>query len=247
MKRTLHSMVLGLALLGLTACASTMEKLERVGKEPPMTQVENPHVKPEYKPLSWPMPEPEPQAREYANSLWRPGARSFFRDQRASRVGDILRVRVEIDDEAEIDNETLRTRDTTEDVEVPNLFGSLRGKVVPGNRQEPLFGLSAENESEGTGEIEREEQIRTQVAALVTQVLPNGNLVINGSQEIRVNFEVRELSVQGVVRPEDIASDNTIDATQIAEARIVYGGRGQLTDIQQPRWGYQVIEAVSPF
>jgi len=246
MKRPLY-LLLCIALAGLSACASTMDKLERVGKKPPMSIVENPHVKPEYKPLSWPMPKPEPETTKYVNSLWRPGARSFFRDQRASRVGDILRVRVEIDDEAEIDNETLRSRETNEDVQVPNLFGSLRGKVVPGNRQDPLFGLSAENESDGTGEIEREEQIRTQVAALVTQVLPNGNLVIDGSQEIRVNFEVRELTVQGVVRPEDIASDNTIDASQIAEARIVYGGRGQLTDVQQPRWGYQVIEAVSPF
>lgn len=248
MRRHFFLSATALALLSaLGGCANTIDKLQRVGKAPEMKPVENPHVRPQYQPLSWPMPNPEPESPQYANSLWRPGARSFFRDQRAGRVGDILRVRVEINDKAEVDNETTRERSGTEDVNVPNLFGSLRGKIIPGNRDQDLFGVTTTSDSEGVGEIEREEKITTQVSALVTQVLPNGNLVIDGSQEIRVNFEVRELSIQGVVRPEDIGSDNTIDATQIAEARIVYGGRGQLTDIQQPRYGYQVIDALSPF
>lgn len=236
-----------LAALTLSACASAIDKLENVGQPPAMNKVENPQTKPDYKPLSWPMPQAEAPAPEYANSLWRPGARSFFRDQRAGRVGDILRVKVSINDKAEVKNETKRTRADDGTVGVPNLFGSLRGKVLPGKRDENLLGYNSNNKTDGKGEMKRDEKINTQVSAIVTQVLPNGNLVIDGSQEVRVNFEVRELLIQGVVRPEDIGSDNTIDVTQIAEARIAYGGRGQMTDIQQPRWGSQVVDIISPF
>lgn len=233
--------------LALGACASTLDKLENIGQQPPLTKVENPQVKPDYKPLSWPMPNAEPPSPEYANSLWRPGARSFFRDQRAGRVGDILRVKVSINDKAEVKNETKRDRTDDGKVGVPALFGSLRSKLIPGNTTDSLFENNSTSKTKGKGEMKRDEKINTQIAALVTQVLPNGNLVIQGSQEIRVNFEVRELLVSGVVRPEDIGADNTIDSSQIAEARIAYGGRGQMTDIQQPRWGSQAVDVLSPF
>jgi len=240
-----------LALVLATGCtASTMDKLEQVGKPPPLSQIENPVTTPEYTPLSWPLPETPPPGRQTTNSLWQPGARAFFRDQRASRVGDILRVRIKVKDQAQLNNETERKRDASDEAAAPTVYGlenilfsRLPGQVDPAN----LLSATNSTNSKGTGTIRRQDIVETQVAATVTQVLPNGNLAIQGRQEIRINYDVREVSVSGVVRREDLGSDNTIDSTQIAEARIVYGGRGQLMDVQQPRWGSQVVDILSPF
>ncbi len=239
-----------LASTMLAGCASTMDKLEQVGKPPPLSAVSNPTTEPEYQPLSWPMPEAQPAPRQYANSLWQPGARAFFRDQRAARVGDILRVNIKIKDKAELDNETDRSRTGADSISAPTVFGVQNKlfKFLPGTADPSnLATVNTAGSHKGTGAIKREETIETQVAALITQVLPNGNLAIDGSQEIRINNEIREVAVRGVVRPQDISSNNTIESSQIAQARIVYGGRGQISDVQQPRWGSQVIEAVSPF
>lgn len=242
-----YKMALFASTMLLSACNATLDRLENVGRQPPLTKVENPHVEPNYKPLSWPMPQPQAESQQYANSLWRPGARSFFRDQRASRVGDILRVNVQINDRSEVINETRRSKGASDSVEIPNFLGSLAGKIIPGNPTTPLIETESDFQSVGRAQLRRQERINTQISAVVTQVLPNGNLVIDGSQEVLINFEVRELGVQGIVRVEDIGSDNTVDSSQIAEARITYGGRGQITETQQPRWGYQVLDAVSPF
>jgi len=247
--RLISSTSLSLMLV-LSGCSTTLDKLEQVGKQPPLSTIQDPTTQPTYEPLTWPLPETPPPSKRQANSLWQPGARAFFRDQRAARVGDILRVKIMIQDKAELKNETQRKRDSSDSLETPQVFG-VQGKIfkwLPGqvNVDNPV-SVSSNTDSKGTGDIKREERIETEVAALVTQVLPNGNFVISGKQEMRINFEIREVSISGVVRPEDIKSDNTIDSTQVAEARIVYGGRGQLTDVQQPRWGSQVIDAVSPF
>jgi flagellar L-ring protein precursor FlgH len=234
----------------LSACSETLDKLDAVGKPPKFAEVANPNNAPGYEPLSWPLPETQPAPRQYANSLWQPGARAFYRDQRAARVGDILRVNIKFEDKAELDNATDRSRTSTEKLATPQVFG-LQHKLVkkiPGIAYPTsLVDLDGNAKTNGTGSIKRKEKIETQVAALITQVLPNGNLVIEGSQEMRVNFELREIAIKGVVRPQDIKSDNTIDSSQIAQARINYGGRGQISEIQSPRWGSQVIEALSPF
>lgn len=248
MKKQLSLLLLGASALAMSACASTVDRLERVGQRPSMTAIANPQTAPDYKPLSWPLPNPEAQTIRSANSLWQPGSRGFFRDQRAARVGDILRVNVAVADQAKMDNRTDRQRDTQESAGAPVFLGleGIYNKVQSGSSAN-LLDVQGTTQTNSNGRIDRKETINTQVAALVTQVLPNGNLVIEGSQEILVNYEIREVSVAGVIRPEDINSDNTVESTQIAQARIVYSGRGQVSDIQQPRWGQQVVDILSPF
>ena len=236
-----------LAVTAMLGGCSSLERLSAIGEKPPLSAIENPTAQPGYKPVQMPMP--TPQAASYSpNSLWRNGSRAFFKDQRARQVGDILTVAVNITDKAAIDNETKRSRTNKEDSGINDFVGSklLTGKaamVMPGK----ILSADSTAQSEGKGSVNRQEALQTNVAAVVTQILPNGNLVVEGRQEIRVNFEIRELIVAGIVRPEDIQSDNTIDSTKIAQARIAYGGRGQITDIQQPRYGQQVLDVLLPF
>src|ERR1700716_1300146 len=238
------------ALLATTALGcgcSAIDRLTAMGKKPELTAIKNPPAQPGYKPVQMPMPKPE-TASYNANSLWRNGSRAFFKDQRAARVGDILTVTVNITDKANFANETQRSRSSKEDSGITDFAGS---KLLTGSAAQVLPGRLLTTDStastDGKGSVNRQEALQTNVAAVVTQLLPNGNLVVEGKQEIRVNFEIRELIVAGIVRPEDIQSDNTIDSSKIAQARIAYGGRGQITDIQQPRYGQQVMDVLLPF
>jgi flagellar L-ring protein precursor FlgH len=194
---------------------------------------------------------PRPAARpRYANSLWRPGARAFLKDQRADEVGDIVTVIIDISDSAKLSNKTTRARNNTEDADLPALGGleTQLAKVLPkGFNPLKAIDFGAQTSNSGEGAIDRDERINLRIAAIVTQTLPNGNLVIVGRQEMRVNFEMRELLVTGVIRPEDIGSDNAVSYDKIAEARIAYGGRGHISDVQQPRYGQQLFDVVFPF
>src|ERR1700676_3557233 len=235
-----------LVILGIASGCSSIDGLSQIGEQPKLTAIENPTSQPGYKPVQMPMPKPE-WASYNPNSLWRNVSRAFFRDQRAARVGDLLTVTVNITDKANIANETQRSRTSKEDSGIGDFAGS---KLLTGNAAKVLPGRLLTTDSaastDGKGSVQRQEALQTNAAA-VTQVLPNGNLVVEGKQEIRVNFEIRELIVAGVVRPEDIQSDNTIDSSKIAQARIAYGGRGQITDVQQPRYGQQVMDVLLPF
>jgi flagellar L-ring protein precursor FlgH len=242
----LRILAIGMAASALAGC-SAIDRLRMVGEQPPLSPIENPVAQPGYRPVQMPMPAPQP-ASYNPNSLWRNGSRAFFKDQRAHQIGDILTVKVKITDQAKLENATARSRTNEEDSGVDNFFGQKKLPIlhqvkVPGR----IFTADSEASSEGKGSIDRKEELTTNIAGVVTQVLPNGNLVIEGRQEVRVNFEVRELIVAGVVRPEDIESDNTVSSSKIAEARIAYGGRGQITDVQQPRYGQQVLDILLPF
>ena len=235
-----------LALVTLLAGCSTMDRLASVNEQPKLTAIADPTAQPGYRPVQMPMPEPV-VASYQPNSLFSNEARGFFKDQRAHKIGDILTVTVTVDDSAKINNGTNRSRTSKEDSGITDFIGSQTitqaNKILPGR----ILTTDSTSSSDGKGSVNRQEALQTNVAAVVTQVLPNGNLVVEGKQEIRVNFEIRELIVAGIVRPEDIQSDNTIDSSKIAQARIAYGGRGQITDVQQPRYGQQVMDVLLPF
>lgn len=246
--RKLHLLAAVGALALLTGCnAST--RLSQIGETPPLTTIQDPVRQPGYQPVSLPMPQPlNPERRP--NSLWQSGTRAFFKDQRAAQVGDLLTVLVDIDDQAKIDNQTQRTRAGAEGMSAPALFGFERQiqKILPhAANMSNLVETNSNSNANGRGQINRQEQIKLRVATLVTQVLPNGNLVVQGRQEIRINYEVRELQITGVIRPQDISATNTIGLDKIAEARVAYGGRGQITDVQQPRYGQQFLDIIAPF
>lgn len=232
----------------LTACGS-LDRLANVGQAPAMSKIENPHLQPGYQPVSMPMPAPKMVSKQ-PNSLWQSDSKTFFKDQRAVQVGDILTVLVDIKDEADLENKTERTRESTEGVNVPSFLGyeAALDQVLP-TAVNPLslVNMATESESTGDGKIEREESVKLRLAAVVNQVLPNGNMVIAGNQEVRVNYEKRILQVTGIIRPQDISIDNTVSYDQIAEARIIYGGEGNVSDLQQERYGKQVYDILMPF
>jgi len=247
MTKTLSRSALAAVLMAATALTgcSSMERLSRVGQPPALSAVTSPTQDRDYRPITMPMPTPialEPSS----NSLWRPGARAFFKDQRAKEIGDVMTVVVNIQNErAQLSNETRRTRDNARESVSINNF--LNQDIVPGVNAAPAVDFNSQSDYRGTGEIQRDESINIRLAAVVLQVLPNGNLAIAGRQEVRVNNELRELQAAGVIRPEDIRSDNTISWDKIAEARISYGGRGSISDVQQPRYGQQIFDVIFPF
>jgi flagellar L-ring protein precursor FlgH len=240
--------VLAAALLSLSAC-NFGQRLSEIGSPPTLSAVANPSNLAGKEPVAFPMPAPTDHSRQ-ANSLWEPGARAFFKDQRAGKVGDILTVVIEISDKAEITNETKRARTTAETDNVTNLLGfeDKFHKILP-DAVDPtnMANIAGKTQNDGKGTITRQDKVNLRVAAVVTQVLPNGNLVIAGKQQMVVNYDMRELIISGVIRPEDISSANAINYDQIAEARIAYGGRGQVMDVQQARYGSQLFDMIYPF
>lgn len=257
------STFVALILCSLSACG-TIDRLSMVGKAPNLSDIDGTvpprreaslaHQNMNDDSGSVEYPQDAGQAQVVSvrkgTSLFRSSAKAFFSDQRASRTGDILTVKIDIADKAQVDNTTTRTRNNDESAQLPAFLGleSQLAKILPkAVNPSNLAQLQSQAKSSGTGQIQRADTVNLTVAAIVTNVLPNGNLVIRGRQEVRVNFEVRELIIAGIVRPEDITRDNTIQHTQIAEARISYGGRGQLTDVQQARYGQQVYDAIFPF
>jgi flagellar L-ring protein precursor FlgH len=243
------ALVLAAASISLGGCGNMLQRVSEVGKAPAFDPIENPNAQRNYTPVTMPMPAPMSDVRQ-PNSLWRQGSRTFFADQRASKVGDILTVVITIDDSAKLDNKTVQSRDGSNNADLTALLGYQAGlHNIFGKNVNPadLVDSSSTTAQTGDGTIDRSEAVDLRVAAVITQVMPNGNLVLKGTQQVRVNYELRELDVQGVIRPQDVSPENEIPYDQIAEARIAYGGRGTISDVQQPRYGQQVYDILFPF
>lgn len=241
---------LALVLVTMTLCGcSVKDRLADIGRTPDLTPIENPTTKSNYRAVSMPMPNPKVTVTQ-RNSLWSSDRQTFFEDQRADQIGDILTVVLDIKDKAEMDSSSQRSRKGSEGAGLDKFLGyeASLAQVLPETVENAnLIGTESDSSYKGSGAVDREEKIQMKLAAIVTQLLPNGNMVIQGRQEIRVNFEKRILEIAGVIRPQDITTDNTIPYEKIAEARISYGGKGQITDVQQPRYGQQVYDVLFPF
>lgn len=237
----MNKLIIVTSLFILTSCSSTIDRLSRVGKDPelkrldpPVTWGDNFNETPTHKP----------------NSLWQSGARTFFKDTKARSIGDILKVKINIRDKATLNNSSKTKRIDNENITAPQILGGLETPIAAAvgvNLVNPFTNITEAGNTEGTGNIARNEDISTEIAAMVMQILPNGNLVIKGSQQVKINYEVREVTIAGIVRQDDISADNTVSSDQIAEARIAYGGKGTLSDIQQPRYGNQILDAILPW
>lgn len=237
--------LLALGLLVAAGCG----RLENVGKVPAFTPAEG---SAEAQAMRVPITLATSDRRPGGGvaSLWSGGRGSLLGDRRAERRGDILTVVIEIDERAEISNATSRSRNGSESLGIPSLVGipQVVDRILPGGASlANAADLNSSSASAGNGSVRRNEKLELRVAATVVDVLQNGVLRIQGSQEVRVNFEIRELLVTGYVRPEDISRRNEITYDKIAAARISYGGRGQITDVQQPRYGQQVADILLPF
>lgn len=242
MKRSTLMHFASLAMLaGCLGGCTAVDRLKNIGAGPPdFTPINNPQA-------SAVTASPPVGNAQLSNSLWQPGAHSFFHDPRASHVGDVITVDVTIADSGQISNTTNTANTNSETANLSNFFGLENKLAAVGMDPTKLVNLGSNGQQQGSGSVNRAETINLTLAALVTQVLPNGNLVINGHQQVRVNDELRDLQLSGVVRTEDITSDNTVNLAQIAEARMAYGGKGQITNEQEPRFGEQLFNLLMPF
>jgi flagellar L-ring protein precursor FlgH len=223
--------------------------LENVGRAPAFSPLEGSFQ--HHAMYASPFPQDaQPDAPQDAASLWTSTRASLFGDRRAAGRGDILTVVIEIDERAEISNATDRARSGNTEMGLPQLFGvpqRLDRKLPEGASMAQAVESGGASTFSGDGSVARKEKLKLRVAATVVEELPNGVLRIEGQQEVRVNFELRELIVSGYVRPGDISRQNEITYDKIAGARVSYGGRGQITDVQQPRWGQQIADHLLPF
>jgi flagellar L-ring protein precursor FlgH len=185
----------------------------------------------------------QPAGPPHKYSLWDDRQSRLFTDPRAYKVGDVLTVLISINDRAKLKNDTSRNRTAKRTL---GLGGSFDADGTTGSFKAD-GDIHSETDTQGTGDTNRSESIDLSIAAIVTEVLPNGNLVIEGTQEVRVNAELRILTIAGIVRTSDIGGQNTIPYDRIAEARVSYGGRGRLTEVQQPPYGQQILDTVLPF
>lgn len=234
MKPVFHSVA---ALLLLSGCAG---ELREIGRPPALSPVGSGLEQAPVLAHAYPEAPPAPMRRF---SLWDDRQSHLFKDARALSPGDILTVFISINDKATLSNQSDRQRTSRRTFGLKGAF-DLEGAGSSGSAD---LNLNSRSDSAGSGATARSEKIELSVAAVVTEVLPNGNLMIRGSQEVRVNAELRILTIAGIARPEDIGARNTIPYERIAEARISYGGRGRLTEVQQPAYGQQILDIVSPF
>lgn len=245
------------ASLVLSGCTNNMlQKLSTVGEPPQLSHIKNPTEMNGYQPVTMPMPTPRTDSITcHGNSIWQNGSKAFFKDQRANKVGDILTVLVDLNQKETMEMNPNLSRKTQGNTIVNNILGFERKaeKLFPkkqhpdGQKNSKWLDFSSDPSLSGNAKYDVTDKINFKIAVTVVQILPNGNMVIHGRSEIRLINEVREVELKGIVRKEDISAGNFITYDKIAEVRISYGGRGELTDMQAFPWGQQILNKVMPF
>lgn len=241
----------------LSGC-NLAERLSRIGDPPGLSHIQDPTLLPSYQPVSMPMPDPTEAPRADSNSLWQTGSKAFFKDQRANKVGDILTVSIDMDQEQKIEMTPSITQQSNLAAGLTNLYGmrlrtfavkppTTTGQDVGANGANNLLKADSNPSLNGSGSYTVKDKLKFNMAATVIQILPNGSMVIEGRQELGLVNEVREIYMTGVIRREDISSSNTITTPKIAQLRIGYRGRGDLTDNMNGPLAHQVINKLSPF
>lgn len=232
----------------LTGC-NMFQELSNVGEPPEMSQIQNPVLVDGYKPVTMPMPTPlEPSP--HVNSLWQEGSRAFFKDQRASKVGDVVTVDIKFETEAKIDSTFQVARTTSQTLAVPNMYGYEKylPKIFPDAvKPNALVNVGSSPSVDAQGKRKSKDTMETKIAATIIQILPNGNMVLQGRRELRISGEVRTLELRGIIRREDIAAGNRIKYSKIAEARISDVTKGEMSDLNQVPWGQEVLDKILPF
>lgn len=248
-------------LFSSTACDLITERLENVGRLPKLNKINvyEPAFNPDYDRIEAiaNVDYPGYDTSDYShhssrnhntsNSIWSKNSKTFFK---AYEVGDIISILISVQDQAQLNSSTQKNRKSSGSLSIPHLFGlekSIDNFIADTSKSNSLLDMKSGDASSGAGQISRQERMTSNISATIVRILPSGNLIIKGTQEIRVNYELREITIEGIVRPEDISNDNSVKLSKIAEARVSYGGRGAILDAQQERYGKQILNALSPF
>lgn len=243
--KSIYAMIL---VVLLTGC-NVFQEMSNVGEPPEMRRIENPVLIKGYKPVSMPMPAPKESA-SHINSLWQEGSRAFFKDQRASKVGDVVTVDIKFESEAKIDSTFQIARTSSQSLAIPNMYGYEKylGNVFPSAvNKNALVTVGSSPSVNALGKRDSKDKMDVKIAATIIQILPNGNMVIQGRRELRISGEVKTLELRGIIRREDIIAGNRIKYSKIAEARISDVTKGEMSDLNQPAWGQEILDKLEPF
>lgn len=227
-----------------------LEDLSNIGDPPEISEIQDPTLIKDYKPVSMPMPVSPTASSSSVNSLWQNGSRAFFKDQRASRVGDVVTVDIKFDQKAKIDSKFKTNRTNTQNYAIPNMFGydKYYKKVFPSTIDpNKLETINSSTSVDSEGKREATDSLDIKIAATIIQILPNGNMVLQGRREVRISGEVRTLELKGIIRREDITAGNRIRYSKIAEARISDVTKGEISDLNETPWGQQLLNKILPF
>ena len=241
--------ILMLILMSVSGCNTFIERASRMGNSPGFSEIDLYNNIDRYNEISCPVIQAVSNTNHSNGSLWVDNNTPFMNTKKQYKIGDIIKVKIKFSDKAEFENKTKRQRKSDENLNAKKVFG-LQNMFKTKNTtadSSKILDIEGKSKMQSDGFIDRKEEVNTDLPVIIVKNCDNGLLFISGKQEIEVNYEMREIAIQGIIKAEDISSEKTIDSSRVAEARIKYGGKGQVTDIQKPRWGLQIIDLISPF